>query len=66
MAKKTTYRGTEIMFKSPKERIMICYNKNDMGRKYKLYTKNEFDSYDLKVTFDSMIQASNYASKMYD
>ena len=54
------------MFKSPKERIMVCYNKNDMGRKYKLYTKNEFDCYDLKVTFDSMIQASNYASKMND
>jgi len=63
--KKETYKDMEIFYKLKGNNIIICYSQFDMGAKYKIYKRNEYNKYEHVISFDSVTNALNYAEKIF-
>ena len=59
------FKGMKIMYSLKNNNIIICYAQWDIGGKYKIYKKDEYNNYRYVYAEDGILKAFNYANKIY-
>lgn len=60
------FNKKNIVWKSQKENVFVCYNKCGFGARYNIYKKTVSNYHEFIISFTFIYEAIAYAKKMYD